>query len=171
MPQVLWPGLGLPESRRWQKHSPTRTGRCGIWPDIFSSAGSWSRTSMTQTLGQTLLLWYSGFVLIFFLATNSYYLALTVIGFQRLSRVRREAKRADRRRLLRSPLIPPVSILAPVCNEEANVVENVRSLLSLDYPLFEVVLVNDGSEDQTLGRLIETFDLKPSARTYEPNLR
>ena len=46
-------------------------------------------------------------------------------------------------------------------------VENVRSLLMLDYPLFEVILVNDGSKDRTLGRLVDAFDLRPSARSYE----
>jgi cellulose synthase/poly-beta-1,6-N-acetylglucosamine synthase-like glycosyltransferase len=73
--------------------------------------------------------------------------------------------------LLRSPLTPPVSILAPAYNEEANVVENVRSLLMLDYPLFEVVLINDGSRDRTLGRLVDAFDLRRSARCFEPVLR
>jgi cellulose synthase/poly-beta-1,6-N-acetylglucosamine synthase-like glycosyltransferase len=37
----------------------------------------------------------------------------------------------------------------------------------LDYPLFEVILVNDGSKDRTLGRLVDAFDLRKSARSYE----
>jgi cellulose synthase/poly-beta-1,6-N-acetylglucosamine synthase-like glycosyltransferase len=83
----------------------------------------------------------------------------------------REVRRPDQRRLLRSPLTPPVSVLAPAYNEEANVVENVRSLLMLDYPLFEVILVNDGSTDRTLGRLVDAFDLRRSARSFEHTLR
>jgi cellulose synthase/poly-beta-1,6-N-acetylglucosamine synthase-like glycosyltransferase len=67
-------------------------------------------------------------------------------------------------------LTPPVSVLAPAFNEEANVVENVRSLLMLDYPLFEVILVNDGSSDTTLDRLVGAFDLRRSARSFEPAL-
>ena len=115
--------------------------------------------------------WYAGFVLIFFFAINSYYLVLTIAGFWRTLRVFKEVRRPDQRRLLRSPLTPPVSVLAPAFNEEANVVENVRSLLMLDYPLFEVVLVNDGSSDRTLGRLIDAFDLRRSARSFERTLR
>jgi cellulose synthase/poly-beta-1,6-N-acetylglucosamine synthase-like glycosyltransferase len=117
------------------------------------------------------LVWYSGFVLLFFFAINSYYLALTLAGFSRTLRAFREVRRPDQRRLLRSPLTPPVSILAPAFNEEANVVENVRSLLMLDYPLFEVILVNDGSSDRTLGRLMDAFDLRRSARSFERTLR
>ncbi len=111
--------------------------------------------------------WYSGFILLFFFAINSYYLVLTVAGFWRTLQVFKEVRRPDQRRLLRSPLTPPISVLAPAFNEEANVVDNVRSLLMLDYPLFEVILVNDGSSDRTLGRLVDAFDLRPSARSFE----
>jgi cellulose synthase/poly-beta-1,6-N-acetylglucosamine synthase-like glycosyltransferase len=123
-----------------------------------------------MTVLQAVLVWYSGFVLIFFFAINSYYLVLTVAGFCRTLRVFNEVRRPDQRRLLRSPLTPPVSLLAPAFNEEANVVENVRSLLMLDYPLFEVILVNDGSTDGTLGRLVDAFDLRRSARSFERSL-
>lgn len=115
--------------------------------------------------------WYAGFILVFFFAINSYYLVLTVAGFWRTLRLFREVRRPDQRRLLRSPLTPPVSVLAPAFNEEANVVENVRSLLMLDYPLFEVILINDGSKDRTLGRLVDAFDLRRSARCFEQALR
>lgn len=114
----------------------------------------------------TLLVWYSGFILLFFFAINSYYLILTVAGFWRTLKLFQEVRRPDQRRLLRSPLTPPVSVLAPAFNEEANVVENVRSLLMLDYPLFEVVLINDGSQDGTLGCLVDAFDLRQSTRSF-----
>ena len=99
---------------------------------------------MTWLGWDAVLGWYAGFMLLFFFAINSYYLILTVAGFWRTLRTVMDVQRADHRRLLRSPLTPPVSVLAPAFNEEANVVENVRSLLMLDYPLFEVVLINDG---------------------------
>ena len=122
---------------------------------------------MMWTFLQSLARWYTVGVLVFFFAINTYYLILTVAGFWRTLRVVREVRRPDQRRLLRSPLTPPVSVLAPAFNEEANVVENVRSLLMLDYPLFEVILINDGSKDRTLGRLVDAFDLRHSARSYE----
>lgn len=61
--------------------------------------------------------------------------------------------------LRKSPYTPGISIVAPAYNEEKTVITNVQSLLSLDYPDFEVVIVNDGSKDRTLELLIENFDL------------
>ena len=58
-----------------------------------------------------------------------------------------------------SPYTPGVSIVAPAYNEEKTIINNVNSLLSLDYPDYEVVIVNDGSKDDTLKLLTETFQL------------
>jgi cellulose synthase/poly-beta-1,6-N-acetylglucosamine synthase-like glycosyltransferase len=122
---------------------------------------------MTWPAFEAALSGYARFMLVYFFAINTYYLLLTVAGFRRTLRMVRELQRPDHRRLLRSPLTPPVSVLAPAFNEEANVIDNVRSLLMLDYPLFEVILVNDGSKDETLARLIAAFELKLSARSFE----
>jgi len=61
----------------------------------------------------------------------------------------------------------PVSIIVPAYNEEATVVDNVRSMLALHYPNFEVIVVNDGSADATMAQLIEAFDLMPVHRPHE----
>lgn len=61
--------------------------------------------------------------------------------------------------IIKSNYIPGVSVVAPAFNEGATVVFNVKSLLSLTYPKYEVVLVNDGSTDDTLQKLIDEFEL------------
>lgn len=58
-----------------------------------------------------------------------------------------------------SPYSPGISIVAPAYNEEKTIINNVNSLLSLDYPDYEVIIVNDGSKDKTLELLIENFNL------------
>lgn len=63
--------------------------------------------------------------------------------------------------LLKSSVAPSVSVLAPAFNEEASIVENIRSLLSLKYPKYQVVVVNDGSKDSTLQQCIDAYDLEP----------
>jgi cellulose synthase/poly-beta-1,6-N-acetylglucosamine synthase-like glycosyltransferase len=68
--------------------------------------------------------------------------------------------------LLQSSSLPSISVLAPAYNEEANVVENVRSLLTLNYPSYEIVIINDGSKDGTLQQLIQTFDLEEKDFKY-----
>jgi len=61
----------------------------------------------------------------------------------------------------------PVSVLTPAYNEEATIVESVRSLLSLHYPEVRVIVVNDGSTDATLETLAEAFALEPVERAFE----
>lgn len=62
--------------------------------------------------------------------------------------------------ILSSPISPSISIIAPAYNESLNVVENVRSLLSNHYPNYNVIIVNDGSTDDSLEKLIEAYDLE-----------
>lgn len=50
---------------------------------------------------------------------------------------------------------PKVSVLVPARNEEHNIKKCVQSLLRQDYPNFEVIVLNDNSEDQTLSILTE----------------
>lgn len=64
-----------------------------------------------------------------------------------------------RKVLSESPYTPGVSVIAPAYNEEKTIIDNVDSMLGLDYPLFEVVIVNDGSKDSTLDKLIEHYEL------------
>ncbi|MEH3114503.1 glycosyltransferase family 2 protein [Pedobacter terrae] len=54
---------------------------------------------------------------------------------------------------------PSISILAPAYNEGANIIENVRSLLSINYTNLEVIIINDGSKDDSLAKLIEAYHL------------
>lgn len=58
----------------------------------------------------------------------------------------------------------PVSIIVPAYNEEVTVVETVKSLLALDYKLYEIIVVDDGSRDETSRKLIEAFDMRQSER-------
>ncbi|MBS1688208.1 MAG: glycosyltransferase family 2 protein [Bacteroidetes bacterium] len=68
----------------------------------------------------------------------------------------------DYRLLAASSHIPSVSILAPAYNEGATIIENVRSLLSLFYNNLEVIIINDGSKDDSLEKLIDAYQLQPA---------
>lgn len=58
----------------------------------------------------------------------------------------------------------PVTIIVPAYNEEVTAVDTVKSLLALDYKLYEIIVVNDGSTDKTAQTLIEAFDMKEIKR-------
>jgi cellulose synthase/poly-beta-1,6-N-acetylglucosamine synthase-like glycosyltransferase len=56
---------------------------------------------------------------------------------------------------------PSVSLVTPAYNEEALIVQSVKAFLESDYTPLEVVVVDDGSRDETFARLEEAFDLVP----------
>ena len=56
---------------------------------------------------------------------------------------------------------PASASSCPAYNESAALSDAVRSLLALDYPDFEVIVVNDGSTDDTLARLRRRLELVP----------
>jgi poly-beta-1,6-N-acetyl-D-glucosamine synthase len=66
----------------------------------------------------------------------------------------------DFRLLASSPLAPSVSIIAPAYNEGATIIENVRSLLSIYYSNLEVIIINDGSTDDSLQKLVDMYHLR-----------
>jgi cellulose synthase/poly-beta-1,6-N-acetylglucosamine synthase-like glycosyltransferase len=53
----------------------------------------------------------------------------------------------------------PISIIVPAYNEEVGIIQSVRSLLSINYPIYEIIVVNDGSKDQTLEVMINHYDM------------
>lgn len=57
-------------------------------------------------------------------------------------------------------VFPPITVVIPAFNEAPTVVQTLTNLLSLDYPGLDVILVNDGSEDETLQVVCEAFDLE-----------
>lgn len=64
-------------------------------------------------------------------------------------------------------LAPSIAVIAPAYNEELTIIESVDALLALHYPDFEVIVINDGSKDATLQRLVEHYGLKPVDRLYD----
>ncbi len=87
--------------------------------------------------------------------------ALYVAAVVELRRIRQRDRHHLWRRMLSSPLAPRISILVPAHDEAVAIGPAVTQLLSLTYPNLEVVVVNDGSTDDTLDRLVDTFQLWP----------
>ena len=97
--------------------------------------------------------------LFYFIILNSLYLVFSVFAYGVLVRHRRRWTPRHLGAIMRSPATPAVSIVVPAYNERTGIVDTVRSLLMLNYPQFEVIVVNDGSTDDTLTVLRETFGL------------
>jgi cellulose synthase/poly-beta-1,6-N-acetylglucosamine synthase-like glycosyltransferase len=102
----------------------------------------------------------------YFAAVNTIYLVQLVVGWRAVRRRLRTIALEDFHDIRESGLGPPISIVVPAYNEGKTIIESVRSLLGLRYPRLEVVVVNDGSEDDTLDLLIGEFGLRRTPRVY-----
>jgi len=106
-------------------------------------------------------LFYYHYIFAFYtIAVNSLYLILVILSWITLGRQHTSWSIADKHLLFLPGVLPSITILAPAFNEEKNIIQNVYSLLSLEYPDLELIVINDGSRDQTAERLIEHFELE-----------
>lgn len=87
------------------------------------------------------------------------YLSISSIRYQRRLRITLPDDDTIRYTLKNSPLTPKVSVIASAYNEEKTIRENVFSLLQIDYPNYDIIIVNDESTDKTMDILIREFDL------------
>lgn len=91
---------------------------------------------------------------------------LTIFSYIGIRRYKARFTKKENRMLKESPFAPGISVIAPAYNEEKTIITNINSMLTIDYPLFEVVIVNDGSKDKTLELMIENFDLVETPFAY-----
>jgi cellulose synthase/poly-beta-1,6-N-acetylglucosamine synthase-like glycosyltransferase len=100
-------------------------------------------------------------IILYFVVLNTIYLAFTAMAFVDLIAYRRQVWRGALASSLSESTYKPISILVPAFNERLTLVATVRSLLTLRYPEFEIVVVNDGSTDDTLELMRSAYNLYP----------
>jgi cellulose synthase/poly-beta-1,6-N-acetylglucosamine synthase-like glycosyltransferase len=108
---------------------------------------------------RNLVVFFNYLIFFYVLTVNSIYFMQLVLSAFSLSDYIKKMLYSDFKKYTASDNMIPISVLVPAYNEEATIVENIESLLSLKYPLFEVVIINDGSKDNTLNRVIEAYGL------------
>ena len=116
------------------------------------------------------VVWLNGIILAFLLMQSLLHLLQLVFAYIEVRYFRHAAPRTDPWWLLTSGVSLPISILVPAHNEAETIVDNIRSMLSLHYPEFEVIVVNDGSTDATLKTMIDELKLKPVDRAWHPEV-
>ncbi|HEU0054965.1 MAG TPA: glycosyltransferase [Longimicrobium sp.] len=109
-------------------------------------------------------------ILVYFLVVNGWYAILLVSAAFEMREYVLLARGQARWKLAGSRVAPSISMLAPAYNEAATIAESVRALLALYYPSLEVVVVNDGSKDDTLRVLVEEFELQPIHPIYQKRI-
>jgi cellulose synthase/poly-beta-1,6-N-acetylglucosamine synthase-like glycosyltransferase len=109
----------------------------------------------------TLINWLT---LSYFLILSVVYFFTSVLAYRHLKRYSHKLYASPDATLISAQYLPPVTIIGPAYNEEATCVDATRSLLTMEYPNYEVLVVNDGSKDSTLERMIEAFDMEATPR-------
>lgn len=114
---------------------------------------------------------YEGFVFIYGCTMLLLYAMLAILSFRGILRFQKKNSYVDYNNILQSPLAPGISVIAPAFNEGVTIISNVRSLLTLNYSKFEVIIVNDGSTDDTLEKLVNEFQLVPVDFAYNERIK
>lgn len=117
-----------------------------------------------MSLTETLALSIQALLFGYFVLLNTVYVVATIYAFSALRRYSARLKSLDVEELITSGDAPPITLITPAFNEEATCVDSVRALLTLRYPAYDVVVVNDGSRDDTVGRLRAAFGMEPAER-------
>jgi cellulose synthase/poly-beta-1,6-N-acetylglucosamine synthase-like glycosyltransferase len=126
---------------------------------------------MVSTAFLATVAWYMFLAcMVYLLAVVVIFVLLLVVAIRENRLRARETRLEDFTTLRGSPFTIPVSVVAPAYNEEVCVTAAVRSLLALQYPEYEVIVVNDGSKDRTLARLREDYDLESTGTFYRKTL-
>ena len=123
---------------------------------------------MTSPLGilSTLVALSGVFFLGYYLLVHTNYFALYLLALAELRESAREREYEPVYQPFGSQFLPGVAVIAPAYNEAETIVDNVRSLLAVKYADKEVIVVNDGSTDDTFDRLDAEYDLRPIDADY-----
>ncbi|SDG81818.1 glycosyltransferase family 2 protein [Psychroflexus sediminis] len=119
----------------------------------------------------TFLTWFEYFILVFMLSYILFFLVLAVSSYLAIDKNLRLKYDLPKDLMLKSNQVLGISVVVPAYNEGDIIVDNLKSFLSLQYPKFEVIVVNDGSEDETLDKLIKNFDLKKVDFYYDEKVK
>lgn len=103
-------------------------------------------------------------ILVYYIALHAIYLLLLLIGSIQIRRYKKAITFAEFRRIAESHLSMPVSLIIPCFNEAAIIGHSVRSAMRLNYPQYEIIVVSDGSTDNTMKVLMEGFGLRKIER-------
>ncbi len=120
---------------------------------------------MNNAFWREVILKFNYFILFYVLCVNTVYFIQLILSSFSLYDYIKKMSYSGYRKYTESENMIPISVLVPAYNEQETIVDNIKSLLSLNYPSFEVVVINDGSKDETMSRIIKSFNLN---RVYQP---
>lgn len=110
---------------------------------------------------------YLFLIFLYAVGVMSSYLVLAYLSYKELQSYLKRHGFINYDILLSSRYAPDLTLIAPAYNEGLTIEENVKSLLSLNYNNYKVIIVNDGSKDNSMDLLIKSYNLVRSEAIYD----
>ena len=114
---------------------------------------------------------FEGAVYVYGVTLLVLYAMLAILSFLNIQLFKKKESYTDYKVIVGSPLAPGISVVAPAFNEGLTIIDNIRSLLTFDYPNYEVIIVNDGSTDDTLEKVVKEFSLVKTDFAYNIKIK
>ena len=103
--------------------------------------------------------------LAYFVGINLGYLMQNVIAAFGIRKYLQTAEQYEAESVF-SSLDIPISVVVPAFNESSSIITSVKAMLQLEYPQYELIVVNDGSTDDTLDKLVNEFGMREFPEAY-----
>ena len=114
-----------------------------------------------------LMKFFGGFIIIYMSLIIVAYTGMLIFAFIEIRKQYKLDKTASDEDYIDASYYKPLSVIIPAHNEEVGIVDSIQSVMSLKYPQMELIVVNDGSEDQTLQIVIEQFRMKKISKAVK----
>lgn len=118
-----------------------------------------------------LLIFLNWFILWYFIILSMGYIALLISSMPDILKRFKESDIGNINSLMNSLALPTVTVIIPAFNEEDNILETIYSIIKCRYPNIFIIIVNAGSTDNTLQKLIDTYQLEKVTPILQNNVK
>lgn len=120
---------------------------------------------------RAIIYYFNIFCMIYTLILSVIYIMQLIVSYFSIRNSNKRKLASDFEQYMDSDNLLPVSVLVPAYNEQENIVKNIKWLLDMDYPEYEVIVVNDGSTDHTHDNVLAGFGLKKIDHSVKISLK
>lgn len=110
------------------------------------------------------ILWY-------FVFLSLGYIVLLSVSIPSIFRRFKEVEVGNITALMQSHSLPAITVIIPAFNESDSILDTVQSVLKSTYSKISIVIINPGSTDRMLKKLIDTYDLHQVTPLMQPKIK
>ncbi|SER44118.1 Glycosyltransferase, catalytic subunit of cellulose synthase and poly-beta-1,6-N-acetylglucosamine synthase [Gracilibacillus ureilyticus] len=117
-----------------------------------------------------ILLFFASFIFLYMILVIVSYGTMLLYALRHLRKDYHLDQEKEDHDLVELQFARPVSVIVPAYNEELGIIESIHSLLSLKYPQYEIIVVNDGSTDRTMEKLLNYFQMEKTEKVFKKQI-